>query len=278
MPSRVIREGIIDSEAVNSLDLDAEVFYRRLMSIVDDYGRFEARPELIRARLFWLQPDLWSVERVQKCLTDVSQARSRVSQSPSNDRQMQDCNLPLVTIYEVGGKKYLQINNFQQRTRTPSKYPAPSEDDLYCICQTNDGQMTDTCPPSRAQGRTKSESETKSESKAESESVESVLRFPRQSKSRGAKWDPQPGMRKFFADYPGEVKPDWDTQIYLSVVETPEDEALILRNTAAWKLTDKWQRGFIPTCENYLKKRQWRDPPSPGMIIEKPKEFPKVLI
>jgi hypothetical protein len=39
MPSRLLREGILDSEAVNALSFAAEVFYRRLMSVVDDFGR-----------------------------------------------------------------------------------------------------------------------------------------------------------------------------------------------------------------------------------------------
>lgn len=126
MPNRILREGILDSEAVNSLSLEAEVFYRRLMSVVDDFGRFEAKIDLIRARCFPLQLDRWPADLVVTCLSDVSKARSSDGQSPS-----------LVSLYTVGGKNYLQINNFQQRTRSTSKYPPSS-----------DGQMTDICPPS----------------------------------------------------------------------------------------------------------------------------------
>ncbi len=40
MPNRVIREGILNSQRVNKLTEPAELFYRRLMSVVDDFGRF----------------------------------------------------------------------------------------------------------------------------------------------------------------------------------------------------------------------------------------------
>ena len=38
MPSRVIRDGILESESVNALSWEAELFFRRLMSVVDDFG------------------------------------------------------------------------------------------------------------------------------------------------------------------------------------------------------------------------------------------------
>ena len=43
MPNRIIREGILSSDRVDQLDPPAEVFYRRLMSKVDDHGLFDGR-------------------------------------------------------------------------------------------------------------------------------------------------------------------------------------------------------------------------------------------
>lgn len=107
MPTRIIRDGILDSKAVNSLSEQAELFYRRLMSIVDDYGRFEADADLIRARCFPRQFDRWSTERIEDCLAEVSG------------------DSPLVTVYECEGRKLLQINNFGQRVQSKPKYPGP---------------------------------------------------------------------------------------------------------------------------------------------------------
>lgn len=51
MPNRYIREGINSSERVCSLDWGAECFYRRLLLVVDDFGRFEFSRE-IKSRCF----------------------------------------------------------------------------------------------------------------------------------------------------------------------------------------------------------------------------------
>ena len=52
MPNRIVREGILTSERVELLSWAEEVFYRRLMSVVDDFGRYYARPELLRAACY----------------------------------------------------------------------------------------------------------------------------------------------------------------------------------------------------------------------------------
>ena len=57
MPNRIVREAILSSERVAALAWPEEVFYRRLMSIVDDYGRTEANAQLLRSRCYPLQTD-----------------------------------------------------------------------------------------------------------------------------------------------------------------------------------------------------------------------------
>ncbi len=52
MPNRLIREGFLDSEAIHSLSEPAECLYHRLLLVVDDAGRLDARPGLLRARLY----------------------------------------------------------------------------------------------------------------------------------------------------------------------------------------------------------------------------------
>ena len=74
MPVRMLREGILDSEAVNSLSAEAEVFYRRLMSVVDDYGRFDARPAVLRSRLYPIKIDAVFEVDVAKWLADCCRA------------------------------------------------------------------------------------------------------------------------------------------------------------------------------------------------------------
>ena len=109
MPNRILRDGINDSRSVCALSDSGEIFYRRLMSLVDDYGRYDADPEVLRGKLFCRMLDRWPLERVQEALSEVSAGES-----------------PLVSVYQ--NNKFLQINNFKQAVRSKqSKWPAPDE-------------------------------------------------------------------------------------------------------------------------------------------------------
>lgn len=106
MPNRVIREDILTSEKVASLSWVEEVFYRRLMSIVDDYGRCEASIAVLRARLYPLQVDRVCPADIEKWILATVEAG-------------------LCKLYSVENKKYLQVENFGQQARTKSRIPAP---------------------------------------------------------------------------------------------------------------------------------------------------------
>lgn len=107
MPNRILREGILSSEPVCSLSWAAEVFYRRLMSKVDDHGRFDASPKLLRSGLYPLQIDKVSDADIGKWLTQVVEAG-------------------LVSVYPAAdGKRYLELKKFGQQVRSRSKYPEP---------------------------------------------------------------------------------------------------------------------------------------------------------
>lgn len=153
MPNRILRDGILGSRAVNSLSDSGEIFYRRLMSVVDDYGRFEADPELLRARCFPRQLDRWPLSRVSEALSECSEARS-------------SDGVPLITLYcsLTSEEKYCQINNFAQRIRvdkkgvpTPSKYPEPTEDGEARL---NAAKRGDSPPKAYAYAYAKASAET----------------------------------------------------------------------------------------------------------------------
>jgi hypothetical protein len=111
VPTRLLRDGILESEAVCSLQWAAEVLYRRLMSVADDYGRFSASPKLIRAKCYPLQIDKVSDSDVGKWLAQVAEAG-------------------LVRVYPAeDGKRYLEIVKFGQQVRAKSKHPAPADVD-----------------------------------------------------------------------------------------------------------------------------------------------------
>jgi hypothetical protein len=106
MPNRIIREAILTSERVASLGWPEEVFYRRLHSIVDDYGRHEAGHQLLRAKCYPLQTDSVRVADIARWMAACQKSG-------------------VILVYGVNGKQYLEVCDFGQQQRSASKCPAP---------------------------------------------------------------------------------------------------------------------------------------------------------
>ncbi len=110
MPNRIVRENILTSDRVNKLSAEGEVFYRRLMSRVDDYGRYDARPSILRSTLYPLRVDTVSADKCEQMLAECTQAG-------------------LVTVYQDDkkGTDVLQMLDTRWKTRTESRYPQPPD-------------------------------------------------------------------------------------------------------------------------------------------------------
>lgn len=106
MPTRLIRDAILTSGRVASLSWEEEVFYRRLMSVADDYGLYDARPPILRSALYPLQLDKMSECNIQRCLSACEAAG-------------------LILLYSHAGKPYLMILGFGQQGKTSPKWPLP---------------------------------------------------------------------------------------------------------------------------------------------------------
>lgn len=109
MPNRYIRAAAIESEMVNSLSWQGEVFYRRLLNRVDDFGRFTANLDLLRASIFPLQITKVSVSDTARLLKECEDAG-------------------LVFGYEVNGKRCLVMNKWEKGRALHSEYPEPPPD------------------------------------------------------------------------------------------------------------------------------------------------------
>lgn len=122
MPNRILREAFLTSEKVNAVFGPAESFFVRLMLVADDFGRFYAHPNIIRAKCYPLRDDVKTSD-VKAWLIACAQAG-------------------LIKLYVVESRQYLEIQQFQQRTRTAvSKFPS-NDGQMTVKCQTLDGQMT----------------------------------------------------------------------------------------------------------------------------------------
>lgn len=122
MPSRILREGILSSDRVNALSSAAEVFYRRLMSVVDDYGRFDGRPPMLRVSCYPLRVDAVREADLSRWIAECVKAG-------------------LLVLYAVDAKPYLEMQDFRQQTRAKSKYPPPSEGQLLDACDADATQV-----------------------------------------------------------------------------------------------------------------------------------------
>lgn len=107
MPTRLVREGIINSDRIEQLDCPAEVFYRRLLNKVDDHGLYDARPSVLRSSLYPLR-----VDRVREA--DCT-------------RWLAACEKAgLIVLYQSGGKPFLKVLDTRWQTRSEPKYPLPT--------------------------------------------------------------------------------------------------------------------------------------------------------
>lgn len=107
MPNRIIREGWIESLAIDQLDAFAERFFLRLCLKADDFGRYSAHPTLLKSHLFPLSENVRSTD-IPRWLAACEKAG-------------------LVRCYEADAKPFLEIVKFGQRIKenTRSKFPAP---------------------------------------------------------------------------------------------------------------------------------------------------------
>ena len=129
MPNRIIREAILTSERIDKLDAVSEVFYRRLMSKVDDHGLYDARPAILRSSLYPLR-----VDRVREA--DIS-------------RSLAACqSAGLIALYQHDGKPYLQMLDTRWQARSEPKYPLPSEENRVPMktAANNCAQVQTTAP------------------------------------------------------------------------------------------------------------------------------------
>jgi hypothetical protein len=110
VPNRIIKESICTSDTVDGMTWFEECFWQRLIVNCDDYGRFDARPSVLKSRLFPLK------ERMT--LKDVSSALTRLAE------------IGCVVLYECDGRPYLYLPTWkvhQTQRATKSKYPSPDE-------------------------------------------------------------------------------------------------------------------------------------------------------
>lgn len=111
MPNRIIKESVCTSPNIDRLSWFEEVCFYRLLVQCDDFGRLDARPALLKARLFPLKEELDTA-----AVTAAMDALEAVG---------------LIERYTVLGQPYLQLPTWatHQKMRSPrQRFPAPTQE------------------------------------------------------------------------------------------------------------------------------------------------------
>ena len=125
MPNRILKESICTSCEIDRLTTEEENLFYRLLVNCDDFGRMDARAPVLISKCYPLRIHKLDDEQVDTEL----QTLARVG---------------LVTLYEINGKRYLFITNWekhQQKRAKHSKYPDPVQ-----ASDTNGNHMQSNVP------------------------------------------------------------------------------------------------------------------------------------
>lgn len=163
MPTRYLKPGIRDSESIDNLSPQAENLFYRLLVSVDDYGRFDARPAMIKANCFPIKESM-TINKCKDLIEELS-------------------NKKLIVVYEAFGKNVLQMSKWDNIPRSKeSKYPSLADagiqvhTDVYNLH--TDAPLTET----------ETETKTKTETKTPPDGVSQLVwdSFVQQRKSKKA--------------------------------------------------------------------------------------------
>ena len=140
MPTRYLKSGVRDSESIDKLSPLAETLFYRLLVTVDDFGRFDARPAMIKANCFPIKDSV----SINKCKDLVDELEIK----------------ELIVVYVVSGKEILQMCKWDNVPRAKeSKYPAQVDRRIQV--------HTDVCKSHTDVPLTETETETKTETKTD---------------------------------------------------------------------------------------------------------------
>jgi hypothetical protein len=111
MPNRIIRDKCRYSPSLDQLSHGAERMFWRLVTVADDFGRFEADPRILLAACFPLKVQTLKIGQIDSWRSELISA-------------------DLIFLYEGTGHLYGQFRNadayFDKRAKT-SKYPEPTD-------------------------------------------------------------------------------------------------------------------------------------------------------
>jgi len=133
MPQRFLRPGLTNSAIWNGVGFPAQSLFVRLLTLVDDYGRYDGRASVIWAHSF----AVWNELHPETCINPQEVA----------GMLQEIAGIGLVTLYTAENKQVLQINQWNERIREGTKEKWPKNDNSGKFLR-NPAESCGILPPS----------------------------------------------------------------------------------------------------------------------------------
>lgn len=234
MPNRIVREGLVDSEAVSKLSDWAHRVYTHLLVKVDDAGRFDGRLEFIRSHLFPLGTDR-RISEIEAALNESDRAR-------------------LLIRYKHNSKPFLQLTKWYRcGNATTSKFPWEDGGHVikYVQMETRDGkkECVETSMPSISHRDEESDdSDTNTDTKTDTKTTISSPKVD--------------GFDLFWQAYPRKVGKGAARRKWERIEMTADLLEKILVVISEQTKTEQWLKDggqFIPHPVTWLNQERWND-------------------
>lgn len=244
MPNRILKETICSSDSINQLTPFEETFFYRLIVNCDDYGLMDARPAILKARLYPLRD---------------------IRESQITDALNKLTSAELVSTYTVDGKPFLMMNAWdkhQQIRARKAKYPLPPETMMLpdgtrvrgpkpaSVGNENNPISSDiNCNQTHADVPVIQSNPIQSESESESESEYKLTR----ARER---------FERFWSAYPKKVGKGAAEKSFTKIRVTEDLLNTMLDVLERMKHTRNWTKDngqYIPNPATWLNQRRWED-------------------
>jgi hypothetical protein len=228
MPQRFLRPGLRNSELWNKVSFPAQSLFVRLLTLVDDYGRYDGRSAVIWAESF----AVWNDQNPTDAI-DLQQCDKLLQQLAATR---------LITVYTAESKRVLQINQWQERIRdgVKEKWPKPQQNEVLQQddkkLQQNSGELLPSSSSSSSAPITIDQSPTP------------VVRVRKEAQSK--LWIPSEEQKVFNRMFRMKDTTPWNEKTiekYKSLQPIDQDDL---------RVVEKWMTATIPETSRFRFRRQ----------------------
>jgi hypothetical protein len=222
MPNRIIKESIARSEKISNLTDFQFRLWVHLITYVDDFGRGDARPAIIKGSCFPFRERLANKD-IEKGIAELADA---------------GC----VGLYKVDGKPYLYLPNWDEHQRVRNKvsrFPSPEDADEDITSAASCGELPQVA------------------ARIQNPESESRIQNPNPESKRAQAHEDD--FERFWSMYP---RKEGKQKAKTAFAKADVDIETLLDALADHKKSAQWTKNngeFIPHASTWLNGRRWED-------------------